>query len=274
MSFLIYIYKFLSYTSIDVAAGSIISSSLLSFVVATDNSRIPLFILGLVVWSIYTFDHLLDARKSKANAMSERLEFHKRNSSILSKILIFAFLIIGILLPFIPYTTLLYGTVLSCVVLVYFLSIHFLNYKFIVHKELVIAIIYTTGVCLGPISQMNDHISNTQMLIIAIFFIIVLFNLLVFSLMDKKEDLSSKFPSFVIAAGESVTIIVLKVLGLMGVSLIVYLTALGFLKESILLASMFSVLQLIFWRRKSTYIQKYYRYAGDSIFLFPIFYLL
>ncbi|WP_155187207.1 hypothetical protein [Fulvivirga lutimaris] len=271
--------KFLSFItinhlSIDVVIGSIISSIFLSIITDIKYSNTSLLILGLVVWSIYTFDHLLDAKNSKADQLSARLAFHKRHSSILTKALIFTILLTACLLPFIPYKTLLYGTVLSSAVLVYFLSIHFLKSKFILHKELVIAIIYTAGICLGPVSQMTNPISNFQLLVISIFFIIVLFNLLVFSLMDQKEDLNAKFPSFVMAAGEPITLVVLKVLGLVGIALITYLTVLGFVRESVLLASMFGVLQIIFWRRENTYIIKYYRYAGDGIFLFPIFYLL
>ena len=266
-------FKSYSLLSVDVAWGGVISSMFLSHFTLTQSSVVANTILGLVIWSIYTFDHLLDVKKSKANQLSERLLFHRKHSRLLTKVLILTIIVIGILLPFIPSTTLLYGSILSCIVLIYFLSIHFLNSKFIVHKELIIAIIYTAGIGLGPISQMNEPFSKIQLLIIGIFFIIVLFNLLVFSLMDKKEDLSAKFPSFVMAAGEPITLIVLKSLGLLGVLLIICLMALGSLKETLLLTLMFGVLQLIFWKRDNVHIVKYYRYAGDGIFLFPIFYL-
>uniref|UniRef100_UPI00404ADB86 hypothetical protein n=1 Tax=Fulvivirga sp. TaxID=1931237 RepID=UPI00404ADB86 len=260
--------------SLDVVLGGVTSCLFIGLLTQSQSNVTSNITLGLIIWSIYTFDHLLDAKNSKADQLSARLAFHKRHASLLSKILIFMIVLIAVLIPFIPYKTLLYGTILSCAVLVYFLSIHFLKSKYVLHKELVIAIIYTAGICLGPVSQMTNPISSFQWLVITIFFIIVLFNLLLFSLMDKKEDLSAKFPSFVIAAGEPVTLVVLKLLGLIGIVLITYLISLGFVKESVLLACMFGVLQIIFWKRKNMYMIKYYRYAGDGIFLFPIFYLL
>lgn len=271
---LVQLFQKLSLFSIDVAFGGVISSLFLSNLIFPQSNSVTNTILALVIWSIYTFDHLLDAKNSKADQLSARLAFHRKYAPLLSKFLVFTILLIAFLLPFIPATTLLYGTILSCAVLMYFLSIHFLKSKYILHKELVIAIIYTAGICLGPISQMTNPISSFQWLVMVLFFIIVLFNLLVFSLVDKKEDLSSKFPSFVIAAGEPVTLVVLKLLGLIGIVLITYLISLGFVKESVLLACMFGVLQVIFWNRTNTYIIKYYRIAGDGIFLFPIFYLL
>lgn len=266
--------KYLGHLSIDIAFGSIISSAFLFLLLEIQYSLVSLLILGLVVWSIYTFDHLLDAKNSKAHHLSERLQFHKRNSALLTKALILVILVIACMLPFLPAITLLYGAVLSCAVLVYFLSIHFLNHKFIIHKELFIAIIYTSGICLGPVSLMNEPMPNTHILIISIFFIIVLFNLLLFSLMDKKVDLTAKFPSFVIAAGEPLTTMTLEFLALVGIALIVWLATLGLIKESLLLATMFGVLQIIFWKRGNGFVIKYYRHAGDGIFLLPIFYLL
>ena len=267
-------FKVVFHLSFDVVLGGVISSIFLSVLTALESNVMTTVILGMVIWSIYTFDHLLDARNSRADQLSPRLDFHREHKSILTKALIFTILLIGCFLPFIPSSTLLYGTMLSCAVLIYFLSIHFLNSKFILHKELVIAIIYTTGICLGPVSQMTEPLSSFQWLVITTFFIIVLFNLLVFSLMDMKEDLNAKFPSFVMAAGEPVTLVVLKLLSITGMILIIYLAISGFVRESILLTSMFMVLQIIFWRRENAYIIKYYRYAGDGIFLFPIFYLL
>jgi 4-hydroxybenzoate polyprenyltransferase len=265
---------YLSYISIDVAIGATASSVLITKLLEVPINIFSSLILSLTVWSIYTLDHLLDSQRGFKNHLSKRHQLHSKYSKQLTKILILVLLVIGVMLFFIPEITLLYGVILGCFLLAYFLSIHLLKSKFIVHKELVIAIIYTAGICIGPISQMEKSLLPKQYLIIVTLFIIVLFNLLFFSLMDKKNDQSANFPSFVTSMGDMATNLILKILCAVGAISLLTIYYQGLVREGILLTVMFSVLQVIYWNRRHIKVKLYYRYVGDGIFLLPILYFL
>ncbi len=267
-------FEIFNHLSLDIALGSVISSLFLSFFLKVQPNENSLILLALTVWCIYTLDHLLDSLKGPLHTLSQRHQFHKQHFNQLGRILIVVLLLIGILLFFIPKTTLLAGTVLSSFLLAYLLSVHLLKHKFIIHKEFVIALIYTAGICIGPISQMKEPLIQNQYLVISTFFTIVLFNLLLFSLMDKKNDKSANFPSIVTSLGDKTTHLILKTLGFLEVVLLIVILQKGLVKETVLMACMFGVLQIIYRLRHKQFVITYYRQAGDGIFLLPILYLL
>ncbi|HNP17350.1 MAG TPA: UbiA family prenyltransferase [Fulvivirga sp.] len=237
-------------------------------------SLITITILGLTVWSIYTFDHLLDSRKGDLKISTERHLFHLKYQRQLSKFILVVLLLIGGLIFLLPTKTLVLGTALGLIVLAYFLSMYLINWKSIIHKELTIAIVYTLGVMVGPLSVFNGVFEAYLMLIIATFFVIVLLNLLIFSIFDSDADSTANFPSLIQRVGDKWSKILIVILSALAVLMLTSIYSLGFRKESGLLLGMLLILQVIYWFKTNGFIKENYRYLGDGVFILPILYLL
>jgi hypothetical protein len=268
------VYCYINNLSIDVSFGAIISSIFLYKLLGITPSPTSIIILGLTVWSIYTFDHLIDAKKENRNITTERHLFHLKYYSQLTKLVVFMLLLIGVLVFSLPAITVMFGTALGCIVLSYFLSLHLLNWKSIIHKELTIAVVYTLGVMVGPLSLVNASFEINLIVIIATFFIIVLLNLLIFSLFDFDADKQAKFPSLTQKLGVTKSGKIIKILSALAGGLILMVYVMGFPKESILLFTMFFILQILFWFKTSDLIINNYRFFGDGIFFIPLIYIL
>lgn len=231
-------------------------------------------VLGLTVWCIYTFDHLMDARKKEGEISSDRHLFHKEHQGILIRVLLIALLLDGLLVFFLPTITLVYGVFLGFLVLVYFLSIHLMAQRAIVHKELTIAVIYTAGVCLGAISTFEGSFQVHHYIILVSFFFIVLLNLLIFSFFDREADQSARFPSLVQSLGILNSRRLITGLSLLSAASILIIFWYGNYHEALMLFIMFVILQLLFWFAGNRLLKENYRYLGDGIFLLPILQLL
>jgi hypothetical protein len=266
-------FRSISFLSIDVALGAIVGSIFLSSFLNVRMSLPTILILGLTVWSIYTFDHLLDSKKIGL-ITTERHLFHIKYHVQLSKILAVVLLLIGALVFFVSTRTLIFGTALGCSVLVYFLSIHFLNWKVIIHKEMIISIIYSLGIFLGPISLYEGQFTVIQILIGIVFFLIVLLNVLIFSLFDYHSDKLAKFPSLILRMGIQNSKIIIGAVSILASLLITSIFYLGHFETGILFLVMLLVLQLLFWFESKNVIVENYRFLGDGIFLLPLIFIL
>jgi hypothetical protein len=267
------IFRYINFLSIDVAFGAIVGSSFLSSLLDVSISLPTNLILGMTVWSIYTFDHLLDS-KNKSIISTERHLFHLKYYDQLSKILTVVLLIIGVLIFFLSTRTLIFGTALGFSVLVYFLSIHLLNWKLIIHKELAISIIYSLGILLAPISLYDGDFSSIQMLIGMVFFLIVFLNVLIFSLFDYRADKLANFPSLILRIGIRNSKMIIRAVSVLTMLLIISIFYSGQYDAGILFLAMFFGLQMLFWFDSRDIIIKNYRFIGDGIFLLPLIYIL
>ena len=92
MTFFFKTYRFINNTSLDVVAGAISSALFFARIMHVTSLPQGIISLGLSVWIIYTTDHLLDARRIKQLASTERHRFHQNNFFILSVLLLLALL--------------------------------------------------------------------------------------------------------------------------------------------------------------------------------------
>ena len=177
-------YRFINILSLDVAAGAVICA--LFFAKIFDVVILPYGIisLGLTVWTIYTADHLIDARKVKQPASTERHRFHQRYFKTLFGLLVIAAIIDASQLFFIRKTVFVVGLALAFIIVIYFLLQR--NLRFL--KELIGALLYTGGVLLIPWSVKNTSYDSAQLILITQFVITALINLLLFSWFDKSQD--------------------------------------------------------------------------------------
>ena len=147
-------YAFIRYSSIDILAGAL---SQYLFVNHYLDSALPIhipIILLLIIWIIYTLDHLLDAGNLKENAIKKRYQWHQKNRRILLYIVCLCIVIVLFLsLLFYSRSILLFGIILGIPVIIY-LFLHQIIIKAgerYYYKEFWIGIIYTTGICGIPI---------------------------------------------------------------------------------------------------------------------------
>ena len=265
-------YRYLNVLSLDVVAGSMICSLYIAKVLNVKMPVPTLLALGLTVWVIYTFDHLLDSRNSPA-AMSERHAFHKKHFQRLSIYLGLALACIAVLLFFMPSTTVLWGAALGCGVLAYFLTIGLIRAKSIVYKELMIAVIYACGLFIGPLSVYDSPISWQHAVVFLQFVILALLNLLIFSLYDREFDERASFPSLVLGFGESRSRLLVKTLFFLEAGLVAGSMFME-VKGQFVFLGMVLLLFLIYILQENRFISSIYRWIGDGAFLVPVIYLV
>lgn len=268
------LYRYVNLLSVDVALGAGICACLTSLVLDSAPNTIVLIVLALVVWAIYTFDHLVDSQLGDVDSMTERHLYHRKHFRVLSKVLIGDLVVVLVLLFFLPYKTIVIGTIIGLLVLIYFLSIHVLDWKKVYHKEIMIGVVYCSGILIAPLSSESVNIVWIDIYKLTPLFFVVMTNLFLFSYRECRLDALSKFPSATQSIGERGTLKFIYLLcTLTGVNI-------GFLYlfEGELLASVYLVmlLMLLVLLRYETIpaVSRNYRIIGDGVFLVPILYFL
>lgn len=269
MSFFIKLYKLINILSIDVALGVL---SMGFFATKVCDAKMPIawwIMLPISVWVIYTADHYLDAQKSQKNFLSERHYFHLKHQKTI-RFILFISLILGvvIVLAFLPLKILIIGLILSLIVIIY-LIINYLYFNLYIPKELIIVIIYITGIWFAPIIYAKQ-ISIITYLYIMAHFTIALSNITIFSVFSYNEDQKSNFSSLCSQWGIkncSNIIQIIFVINLIIICLLGYYN----LKIGAICLAMNSIL-LIIWTNKIYFsIKNRYRILGDAIFYLGIF---
>ncbi len=170
--------------------ASLAIAYMLSFLHALEMHWSVYGALGASVWLIYTFDHLMDANTIGVSVISERHQFHNRYFKQIVYLWSLTLIVSGfVLLPNLPPKTILYGVVGCAVVIVHFVFVKLLGSKLSIwiQKEFGVALVFTLGVFVGPLSYVNDL---TQLILIEFvrLFFVSFFNLVMFSLFDLEID--------------------------------------------------------------------------------------
>ncbi|MEJ2004935.1 MAG: hypothetical protein P8X57_08230 [Cyclobacteriaceae bacterium] len=139
--------RYLNIWSIDVA----LAAGLLSVAFAHVWSiAIPVTVpalLAIVVWLIYTLDHIKDSFDTQAPGLSERRNLHRKHFKKLLSVSVVLLIFAGGLIFMVPEPVVVYGTALSSIVGAYYLVLHFLSSRIVLKKEVIVALLYTTGKC-------------------------------------------------------------------------------------------------------------------------------
>lgn len=264
-------YRLVQALSFDVAIGAVLLSAFIAkvFVIA-----VPILVyieLALAVWCIYTWDHLMDIKVKKGPQIFRR-QFHQKHAKKLLLALLICLIIGASLVFFLPVNTLYMGVAISIFVLLYFFVIHF--FPAFYHKETFIAVLYGMGVFLGPISCMTEFPEGEITSYLFFTILIAFTNLMIFSEFEKEEDQQSGYPSFAIKLGKKAGTFISMVLILQFAALIIFF-AFSFISAEVFYCfiSMISVLGLVYFGRKISVRNEYYRILGDGIFFIPLFFL-
>jgi 1,4-dihydroxy-2-naphthoate octaprenyltransferase len=257
----------LHFFSLDVALGAVASSLFFGqlFHVSLPQHAPTFTVLGLCVWWLYLFDHLLDTRGSEVSATSRHELIAKYRLPVGVFWTVLSFFIFFKLLK-LPAPVLKCGFALALSAMLYFFLTPHLPFL----KEIAAAFLYTCGILI-PFSQ---DLHPAQLLHywqpLIIFFLTVLTNLFLFSKNDIKTDK---------ADGKSSLSVIL------GIRKINFVTACLFILNFLLLASLFlnqsypriigfvfllmnlTMLALFFfWKNKN----EAFRFLGDGIFFIPL----
>lgn len=157
-------------------------------------------LLGMAVWAIYTFDHLMDARVHAGDAIMDRHGFHKKYSALLWGILVVIVIcgLTGAYLVFGIGKELFSGAILGVLILLVMLIIRTLPNSFQWLKELNTAIFYVIGVSLLPLLRYSFADWTWEIGIIFSGYIGVAYlNLIMLSSLDEEKDKASGFGSLV-----------------------------------------------------------------------------
>lgn len=270
MNKLLKFYRLLNILSIDVALGAACCGAWFAKYFEVQLRPYALICLGLTVWIIYTADHLLDAHKIKGEASTVRHRFHQNHFKVLFGFLLLAGVIDFVLLFFIRAQVLHAGMLLIGIVAVYLLLNRWLSYV----KEIAVAILYCGGVMLPSLSLKTSDLNMPDVVVTLCFFFTALINIMMFSWFDHDADKRDRYNSFSIKFG--IVFTRKFITGLFTLQAI-FLLLLFFNKDFtalIVLASMNSILYLIFVRSSRFSKVEYYRLAGDAVFLIPTFFLV
>lgn len=253
-----------------MALGATVSAIFLTRVFEVDIRFQGLLCLGLTVWLIYTADHLVDARKLKTKASTERHRFHQKNFKVILVMAIAILLTIVPLLLFIYKSVLSMGIGLGVLVVIYFIVQRKLGFL----KELLGAVLYTVGVMLPVVALSELSFKSLFAIPTILFFDTALINLVLFSWFDRDKDKLDNHPSLVTTLGDKASKAILYFLFVLQIVLFVYALDSGLnISMLIVFAAMYFVLLLTFMKSSWFALDDRYRLAGDAVFLFPLFYV-
>ncbi|MCH7513460.1 MAG: hypothetical protein IH947_05880 [Bacteroidetes bacterium] len=272
-------FQHLQALSLDITLGGGIGALFIAAYLGVTLSVFTLLELIIVVWLIYTLDHLLDAGTLFRKPVTFRHKLHWENSTNIWGVWSF-FLIVAFSFLFrLPAMTLVYGGLLVLLVTFYFISIKLSGKRQLYHKETVAAVAYAAGIFVGPLSIYEGDVSWDIWLLFLEYAGLALINLLIFSLFEKDVDRHEEFNSIVMSIGYHKVMIITKILAgiiLLTSVLCVFLNTQNadFLKTQILVGCMDLVLLLIIFKKNLFSKNERYRIMGDFIFLIPVLYFI
>jgi hypothetical protein len=271
-----FIIGLLKHGSLEVALGAVVMSMVVASTAGTYVPSSVYFSLFLAVWFIYILDRLFDAKKILAKASNPRHHFYQQHFGHLLSLLVLIGCTGLFSLFYLPAIILLYGVLVMGSCLLYLLWV-FLSARSL-PKEVIVAVLYTTGISLAPRALTNDGPQLQDLLFFLVIFLIALINLILFSRHEQQYDLADKQVSFITTWSPKhvdfflKSAFVLAFLGIVCFSFVQTSPAVGYLQIS--LGAMLAVLWWLYQRM--TYLENalVYRLIGDGIFLIPAFLLI
>jgi hypothetical protein len=270
-------YSLFRILSLDVVSGVVAVAYLWSEVLQIKIELSIYVALGLAVWLIYTLDHLLDAYKIPHTAHTQRHRFHQKYLLALS-----ITWILGAACGFwialqLPIRLWVGGVVMLGLVALHFLLNFWFNIskkQLIWQKETRIAIFYSLGVALGPLSEVQYFAYPLIFWMLLMIFGLAWLNLLLISLYESEIDFKDLHDSTAQRLGQaSLEIILARLSWLIGVFWLlgVYLFFHGLWVSWILLGLMWFTLEQV--RHSPNYFRvgERYRAWSDFVFLYPYF---
>ncbi|MDX2191546.1 MAG: hypothetical protein SFY32_16965 [Bacteroidota bacterium] len=224
-------------------------------------------LLPLSVWIIYTFDHLMDSRKLPLSAAPERYLIHKQYFRFLFAIIsIVAASILMLSFIYFPLKFITQAIALGMCVVGYF-AYSILNHKYIIPREIIVVIVFTLGVCFGPIYYSPNEVN--YILVVSIF-ITCMANLCLFSKFEKlNHEILSKtnmFSSLTLKQADIICYTICTFGILLNIILLFYFGFSPLIFSLLIIDAIYLCLIYFQERMKIHYL---YRIKGDGVLILP-----
>ncbi len=265
------IWKYINVLSLDIALGAVVGCAFFAQVFGVSLLPHAYISLGLIVWMIYTVDHLVDARRS-AEPSTHRHRFHKEHSRLLTMAVMVVAVIVAFEAFYVRKPVLIAGFGVAMLVMGYLMLQARLTYL----KEATGTILYTAGIVAAPWSLMDRSVSLPEVGLVLLYGMTACINLLLFSWFDRETDTMDGHISFATTFGDARTqqtiSAVFLVVSVTGSLLIVWFPTLAF---PIALIMVMNALLYLTFRFPDFYrTDDRYRRIGDFVFLIPGLYVL
>ncbi|WP_317172659.1 UbiA family prenyltransferase [Echinicola salinicaeni] len=267
-------YSYFQWLSLDVVIGACAGLFFFQHMLDLDFTLVVYVLMGLAVWGIYTFDHLMDAKNIEGRASSARHLFHQVHYN---KLIIWLILVVvmGLYLAFnfIKFSRLIsFGLLLGSMIIGNIMVIKFFGKKMAFLKELSTAAFYTAGITLAPLIRfVNGGLPNSFWFFAFGYFLLAWFNLILLAYMDKHSDQRDQMGSIVNTFGVKATYKLLKVIVWIG---LIYNLSLFFFLSShfyiyiIILLIMFLIHALAFFQSQKG--KEFVRRQIDAAYMLPL----
>lgn len=258
--------KYLNILSIDVVLASLAIAYMIANLHDLDMQWSVYTALGSMVWLIYTFDHLMDAKSIGDDLVSERHVFHH----IYFKQIVYCWLFVLLtsvftLVPQLPLKTILYGVYGTVFVISHFVLVKLLGSKLAIwiQKEFGVALVFTLGVFIGPLSYIPE-LNGEIFIEFSRLFLVAFFNLIMFSFFDLEIDTKQNQTSLTRYLGKEKTQFFL-----LGIDALFVITLLfqHFDQSLYFYSSVLFFYNLMVFSAFNKIIEKQYRFLGDSILI-------
>ncbi len=268
-------YQVFQALSLDVVAGTLLLLITIESYLKIEVPWTAFACLGMATWAIYTIDHLLDVHKLQNPPRSFRRTFHLKYKKQLFALVIIL-LVCGITTAlFLPATILKVGLLGTLFILSYFFLITRTSFW---QKEICIAVGYTWGIFVAPLTLLDAHITWVQWLFVFQVFIMAFANLLLFSWYDAEKDRRDGYQSMVLKIGQKKIGAFLQGLIFFGMCSCIVAMYGAKIPSSIIMQMlvliMFSLLLLLYRKKELFEANDWYRIIGDGIFFIPVFFLI
>lgn len=268
-------FRLFSYLNIDVVLGALGTSYL--FQIAFLGRSLSLYYwvaLGAAVYAVYVIDRLGDVKSiGPGRISSNRHWFYFTHFNSVSYSLLVCIVLGGWAAFQLPIKLWVFGLLCGGCSAIYLLLVHYYSYKKQIWagKEFFIALLWTLGtwypISLYPKEQLPVSFYGEGLVL----FMLACSNLLIFSLIEAREDEIHKQPSFVNTFGIFITLLLIEFLvvggGLLAVLLAVWNPDAGVITTSITQLIMFSILYVVYRKRNSALVISNYRWMADGVFL-------
>ncbi|MEI9919573.1 MAG: hypothetical protein WDO14_12310 [Bacteroidota bacterium] len=258
-------YRIFNLLSLDVALGAVICAAFFAKILRVHVLLQGYLLLGIIVWLIYTADHLLDAWTMREAATSERHSFHQKHFITILLAFLGAGIVAAGLIFLIRIQLISAGIVLSVFVVTYLLVNRGLKY----FKELTGSLLYTGGVLLPAWSLHTQPATAGQLTLIIIFTLIAFTNLLIFARFSIGEDMLNRQKSLATIMGVKPMNTLISIVFAISFSVMIYQAIQDVSSDLIILFVMELILLVIFVTKYFRYDDRY-RLYGDAIFLLPV----
>jgi 4-hydroxybenzoate polyprenyltransferase len=269
------IFLILHWLNYDTAFGAVVTSLFITQNLGSNVPDIAFLALFIAVLAIYNFDHLLDAQRIRGVAQSGRHRYYQEHFKTLS-IYQLALLILLIFVSwYVPENIARAGIVLAVISLIYFLLLFIILPKKFFIKEVLISIVFVSGLVLAPAVTGPYLPLASDYLLWGEIFLLALTNTFILAWFDYDIDAKEGHVSIAQLLGKkSIYRISYLLLGVLGLLIVISLILFSDLKSQVIVSAMSIPLLASLGLSRQFRKNEFYRIASDAIFIIPIISLI